>query len=541
MSKSKERSGKSATRQQQIASGPGETASTRPVPSPPVKPRPAGQRLFDMPFSAQVPSPVRPDLGLASLVARAGHNAGYDIDLTLLDAADHRLIRTGVLLAHRVLDGRGEWYLGAPDWVPLLPKELIVPMGQGELPDDLAELVRPFRRGAPLSPVAALRCERREFSLRNGNGQSVALLRDDKVTVRRNGLTTARYREVMLTPVGPGVDDAQAEWLGQCLAAAGGTEIERFPRLVRRLGAPATGPSDLPAPADLAGGTFGQFLTQLLGAGARDLISGDLAVSAGVPGADERLVDSVAILRRRLEGLRPVLGADWVDDVVEDLDWLIAPVAAVDPPLVASRPGRSGWPGATSSDDRAALGGPGGTDLGAGTGNGSPSALPSGYRAQLHSLRYLSLLERLVAAARAPRTGADAAQPAVEGVENLYATALNRFVRAADRLAVEGTAQTWATARTAAEGLSRAAVIRTLVAREQTDRDLARLSPALDLLESAYAVDQQAAAVLDRIDELTPTEAFETGRRFERDRESGRAVRSEFLTRWAKTRRKLGR
>ena len=508
----------------------GRPAEERAGANPP-KPRPVGQRLFDMPFSAQVPSPVRPELGLASLVARAGHNAGYDIDLTLLDAADHRLIRTGVLLAHRVLDGRGEWYLGAPDWVPLLPKELIVPMGQGELPDDLADLVRPFRRGAPLSPVAALRCERREFSLRNAEGRSVALLRDDKVTVRRNGLTTARYREVMLTPVGPGLDDPQAEWLGQCLAAAGGTEIDRFPRLVRRLGAPATGPSDLPAPAELSGGTFGQFLSQLLGAGARDLISGDLAIGAGAAGAGTRWVDSVGILRRRLEGLRPVLGADWVDEVVEDLDWLVSPV---EPPLVTAPARRSVWPGA--SDDRAALGGPGS----AVDASGQPPA-PDGYRARLHSLRYLSLLERLVAAARAPRTGADAAQPAVEGVEALYGAALTRFARAADRLAVEGTAQTWATARSAAQNLSRAAVIRALVAREQTDRDTSRLSPVVDLLERAYTVDQEAAAVLDRIEELTPAEAFETGRRFERDRESGRTVRSEFLTRWAKTRRKLDR
>ena len=536
MSKSKERSAKTTAKKRRGGPVPGETPSA-------VKPRPAGQRLFDMPFSSQVPSPVRPDLGLASLVARAGHNAGYEIDLTLLDAADHRLIRTGVLLAHRVLDGRGEWYLGAPDWVPLLPKELIVPMGQGELPDTLAELVRPFRRGAPLSPVAALRCERREFALRDADGRSVALLRDDRVTVRRNGLTTARYREVMATPVGPGLDEAQAEWLGQCLAAAGGTEIDRFPRLVRRLGAPATGPSDLPAPAGLASGTFGQFLTQLLGAGARDVISADLAIGAGVPDAEDRLVDSVGILRRRLEGLRQVLGADWVDEVVEDLDWLVAPV---EPPLVTAPTARSGWPGSSSgvvgsgsaaaADDLAALGGPGTVVAG-----NRSDAVPDGPRARLHSLRYLSLLERLVAAARAPRTGADAAQPAAEGVESLYNTAMTRFVRAADRLAVEGTAQTWATARAAAEQLSRAAVIRSLVALEKTDQDLARLSPVVDLLEQAYAVDREAAAVLEGIDALTPAEAFETGRRFERDRESGRTVRSEFLTRWAKTRRKLGR
>ena len=357
MSKTKGRRGKSATKARRLDAEPG-PAVEKPAGQAPAATRPAGQRLFDMPYSSQVPSPVRPDLGLASLVARAGHNAGYDIDLTLLDAADHRLIRTGLLLAHRVLDGRGEWYLGAPDWVPLLPKELIIPMGQGELPDDLAELVRPFRRGAPLSPVAALRCERREFALRNGGGQTVALLRDDKVTVRRNGLTTARYREVMLTPVGPGLDAAQAEWLGQCLGAAGGTEIERFPRLVRRLGAPATGPSDLPAPAKLTDGTFGQFLTQLLGAGVRDLIGGDLALTAGAPGAADRLIESAGILRSRLEGLRPVLGTDWVDDVVDDLDWL---VASGDGPARRGVERRArAWPGASSdSDDRAALGGPG--------------------------------------------------------------------------------------------------------------------------------------------------------------------------------------
>lgn len=486
-----------------------------------------------MPYSSQVPSPVRPDLGLASLVARAGHNAGYDIDLTLLDAADHRLIRTGLLLAHRVLDGRGEWYLGAPDWVPLLPKELIIPMGQGELPDDLAELVRPFRRGAPLSPVAALRCERREFALRNGDGQTVALLRDDKVTVRRNGLTTARYREVMLTPIGPGLDAAQAEWLGQCLAAAGGTEIERFPRLVRRLGAPATGPSDLPSPATLADGTFGQFLTQLLGAGVRDLISGDLALTAGASGAADRLIESAGILRSRLDGLRPVLGTDWVDDVVDDLDWLVGPVAV---PLVSGSAASSRWPGAApESDDRAALGGPGTYVETTGQ-----QAAPDGYRARLRSLRYLSLLERLVAAARAPKTGADATQPAVEGVEALYAVATARFVRAADRLAVGGTAQTWTAAWAAAQDLSRSAVIRELVDREQTAADLERLRPAFALLERAHLADRGAASTLEGVDELAPAAAFEAGRQFERDQETSRTVRADFVTRWPKTRRKLG-
>jgi hypothetical protein len=88
-------------------------------------PNPPGQRYYDMPYSAAAPRMINPDLGLHHLVARAGHNAAYEISVTLLDAPDHRLIRSGVLLAHRVLDGRGEWYITAPDWQPLLPKDRI--------------------------------------------------------------------------------------------------------------------------------------------------------------------------------------------------------------------------------------------------------------------------------------------------------------------------------------------------------------------------------------------------------------------------------
>lgn len=541
MSKSKRRETKPARKSVPPVEGPPAAATaTILTHQPPAPSRPPGQRLYDMPYSAHVPSPVRPDLGLASLVARAGHNAGYDIDLTLLDAADHRLIRTGVLLAHRVLDGRGEWYLGAPDWVPLLPKELIVPMGQAELPDALAEMVRPFRRGATFSPVAALRCERREFSLRDADARTVALLRDDKVTVRRNGLTTARYREVMLTPVGPGVDETQTAWLAQCFAAAGATEVERFPRLVRRLGAPATGPSDLPAPAPLAAGTFGQFLTQLLGAGVRDLIAADLAVTGGEVGAEERLVESAGILRDRLAGLRDVLDPDWVDDAIDDLSWLVAPSAADDLPSSSTWPRRP-----ERSDDLAALGGPStvaetAADSAATvSGNADGSADRLGCRRRLHSQRYLALLDRLVAAARAPKTGDDVGEPAAERVEAVYRLALTRFARAADRLAVDGTAQTWDAAWAAARDLSRTLVIRALVAHDRTRSDRERLAGCFALLEQASAANRTAEKVLAGVDDLTPAEAFDAGRRFERDRDTARTARSELVGRWPKTRRKL--
>ena len=297
-----------------------------PAPATPIQPasghRP-GQRFYDLPYSAAAPRLINPDLGLHNLVARAGHNAAYSIDVTLLDAPDHRLIRSGVLLAHRVLDGRGEWYLTAPDWQPLLPKDRIELMGHADLPDQLADLLRPLRRRATLGPVAALTCDRREFALRDDHGTTLALLRDDKVTVRRGGLTTARYREVMITPVGPGITDEQTAWLDRGFIQAGATYVPKFPRLVTRLGAPATGPTDLPLPEPFdADVPFKKFVSQLLALRLRRIVEADLAIRGGDLTAIGRLADEAARLRDELKGLSPVLDPEWVEDVYDELGWI---------------------------------------------------------------------------------------------------------------------------------------------------------------------------------------------------------------------------
>ena len=83
-------------------------------------------------------------------------------------------------------------------------------------------------------------------------------------------------------------------------------------------------------------------------------------------------------------------------------------------------------------------------------------------------------------------------------------------------------------------------MIRALVDREKTAGDLDRLADGFDLLDRAHRADLDAATIMDGLDGLTPSEAFEAGRRFERDRETARTVRSEFLGRWPKVRRKLG-
>ena len=111
-------------------------------------------------------------------------------------------------------------------------------MGHVDLPEEFADLLRPLRRRATLGPVAALNCDRREFALRDDQGTTMALLRDDKVTVRRGGLTTARYREVMITPIGPGLTDEQVAWLDRAFSQAGATASASISPAGRPAGCP---------------------------------------------------------------------------------------------------------------------------------------------------------------------------------------------------------------------------------------------------------------------------------------------------------------
>ncbi len=515
---------------------------------------PVGQLLFDMPYSGPSPRLINPDLGLHNLVTRAGHNAGYTIDVTLLDAPDHRLIRSGVLLAHRVLDGRGEWYLGAPNWAPLLPEERIEPMGQGDVPQEFADLVRPFRRRATLGPVAALTCERREFALRDDRGTTMALVRDDKVTVRRGGLTTARFREVMLTPTGPGLTSEQAAHLHRQLTGAGGTQTPKFPELVTRLGAPATGMTDFPQ-LDVLGDQqyFAQFVSTLLGTRLREILEADLAIGAGDPSGAVRLRDRAAQLRLELQGLSAVLDPDWTQDLDEELSWLVGEanralesVSRADGALDRA----DGADGALESVGRAdgALQRVGGADrtlrraAGGAERNGqtSPGSTALGaLQARLRGERYLTVLERLVTATRSPKAGDSSSVPTRKVLSGLLDANRSRLLKYASRLSLDASPQSWEGAATAIANLVGVCDVAVHVLPKEAEKLRQRLEPTSELLSEALDHWTKAEEIKDRVAEATPEDAFALGRSYEQQLGQVRVAQDAFLTGWAKTAKKL--
>jgi hypothetical protein len=470
------------------------------------EPTPDGQRLYDVPYSAPAPRMINLDIGLHNLVSRAGHNAGYTIDVTLLDAPDHRLIRSGVLLAHRVLDGRGEWYLGAPQWQPLLPEERVEPMGQSDLPEEFADLTRPFRRRDRTQGGAALSCERSEFALRDDRGTTMALLRDDKVTVRRGGLTTARYREVMITPTGPGLTDEQVAHVGHALSGVGATQVSRFPRLVARLGAPATGPTDFPPPQSLEQDTsFSQFVSHLLATRLHQLLQADLKIRTdGLDGSAE-LVTAATQLRVELRGLSSVIDVAFLSDLDEELEWIV---------------GQAGQEVQRQGD----------------TGDGRP---PGDLKLRLRGERYLTLLDRLVTATRAPQVGNASNLPASEVLGSLLNVSLTALQKASGRLSVDSPPETWRAASAALEQLLQVSGVANHLLPERVELLRHRLGVASQLLAEAAKHDDTAQRSLALAATSPPAEAFSLGRAYEHELAVARTARDAFVRRWAKTAKKL--
>ena len=66
--------------------------------------------LFDLPYTTAPARLDNAEVGLLRPIALVDRSATYAAEVTLLDVADHRLIRSGLELAHRVIEGRGDWY-----------------------------------------------------------------------------------------------------------------------------------------------------------------------------------------------------------------------------------------------------------------------------------------------------------------------------------------------------------------------------------------------------------------------------------------------
>lgn len=426
---------------------------------------------FHVPFTVAAPAMVSDAIGIARI---RQHGPRPVEGITVIDAPDNRLLRSGVVVAHHVSDGRGEWSLSAPTWAPHLPDRCVEPVDASlDLPDEFARLVRPVARGAALGPVANLSVERHEFSLVDAADEPLAVIGDDQVTVRRGGVTTARYREVTITP-GKELTPQQAEFIIDSMESVSATPVDRFPTLQQRLGPPATGLTDFPEPEPvLRGATMEELVVSVFARDLQDLVESVLDLEAGALDDVRPVNAQLALVRRDVRGLAHVLEPAWREAVLDHL----GPVPMRD-----------------RADVLAAA---------------------------------IAVIDALVGAVHAPRLGDASTEPAGE---LLFRRAAKGIYILADRcrgLEADSPDPQWESGLLAAEQLALAAG----VAAALPSRPVAKILRLLDETTAHLRECLAAPEVLD-VDDLTPAEAFQLGRVTERHQQGVSRARESFVRRW---------
>ena len=443
---------------------------------------------IEVPFTSESPVLTSEGLGLPRLLRRPA--ASFVMDVTVIDAADGRLLRDGVVVAHRVVGGIGEWYLSAPRWSPHLPEECTRPLGtSGDLPVELAHRLRPLIRGAVLGPIAALRCTRDEWALRDAEGGVAAVVRDERVTVRHGGVATARYREITITPERRGLTKAQRDFLTAAGLAVNGTVVAQFPTLQERLGAPATGLTNFPVPRPLApDATLEDFVSSVFATHLLAIATTDLArrraESDDVGGVNAQLWE----LGKDLRGLAPVLEPKWREATERLL---------------------GGLPWSTPAE--------------------LEPALPA-------------VLDALVGGARAPRLGDLARRPAAVVLLDRAVHAGRILKERCGALTVEAPGEQWAAARLAAEQLVVAARVVSPLAPELLGKVLVGVE---DVVTALRACESDASVAPPELGGMSAEQAFLLGAELERKRALAVARRADFIERWPGTvkraRKRLGK
>lgn len=278
---------------------------------------------FEMPYQVDTPSLADADAGIDRVVLR-GRPDQRILTLTLFDTDDERLSRAGVMLVRKVDDQGRTCILRAPEWQPWLPAEIVEPPDAGaELPKDLVELLRPFQRRATIGPVADVSIERAVYVLLDPDGIEIGQVLDDRVTVRRGGLTVGRHREVTLVP-GEQMTGPQRNLVAERLGQAGGVRVAGFPDLIDRLAGLAQPMSMTAKPPAAEDQGLVDFLEWLFTSRLLNLWRADLQVRKGEVADTALLTGELADLGDLLRGLEGLIDPAWAGELLWQVERLMS-------------------------------------------------------------------------------------------------------------------------------------------------------------------------------------------------------------------------
>jgi len=488
---------------------------------------------------------VHPGYRLPEIVGHAEGVAAMDTPVVqelraiYWDTSDLRLAREGITLRHRSGEGdKDGWHLklpvheaGVPDAGTGTREELHARGADDEVPEQLRSLVAVHLRSAVLGPVATLVTTRSTYTLRDGDGNPVAELADDLVSVLNQGHVAAKFREIEVEDAGGGIAVLQS--VGDVLRAAGAVGGEFVPKVVRALGPRATGepdppqpePVDLDDPARLA-------IVAILRRYVRAFMAQDPAVRRDRPDSIHQMRVAARRLRSALKTFGPLVDDVWAKSLREELKWVADSLgAARDNEVLLARLTRDIdelSPEVVLGTVRARIE----SELGGDLVRARTAAVET-----LDTERYLALVDRLVDAAWDPMTTGLAEEATARALPECIGSAWKRLARDAARVRRPGaTDDDWHEARIAAKQVRYACE----AAAPFFGKPAKALAVRAEEVQEVLGEHQDAAvasAVLLRLATAPRPNAgnFTLGLLYARQRDAMSAAQSRFAGVWAET------
>jgi CHAD domain-containing protein len=356
------------------------------------------------------------------------------LETVYYDTPDLRLARWGVSLRHRAGEG---WTLklppataaGSPEGALLERDELVFQGGAKKPPQAAVDVVRAYVRKAELVPVARLSTVRRRVRLVDAAGARVAEVVDDEVSVRDGRRVAARFREIEVEVMGqPNGANGIVDPIVLRLRGAGAGAPDPTPKHIRALGPRAMEPPEVAALPVQADSPAKDVIKHAFAESIASLLRHDpLVRTSGDPEAVHQARVATRKLRSHLRTFGPLLDPEWTEPLRSELGWLAMGLGAVRDREVLLERLHERAKTLPPSDLRSA---------------GSLlhileeeiDTLRTKLMAELSSLRYIDLLDRLVIAAHAPATLPEADEPASKVLPPLAAGPWRRLRSAVKQL-----------------------------------------------------------------------------------------------------------
>ena len=270
-----------------------------------------------------------PDLAGVQGVTSTAPAEEHLLEAMYVDTPDLRLRSAGITLRHRTGGTDAGWHLKLPAGADR--EEIRVQSDAGDVPAELASLVRVHVRGRDLVPVASLSTRRVVQRLLGPDGAPLAEFADDTVHGRPlpDGAELL-WREWEVELLGGGrtlLDAVQVQ-----LLAAGAAPSSSSSKLGRVLSRPQAVDGEQPWWADggRRGGrrTAGATVQAHLAGQVAELVARDPQVRRDLPDALHRMRVATRRLRSALTTFGPLLNRELTDPLRDELRWLAAVLGA---------------------------------------------------------------------------------------------------------------------------------------------------------------------------------------------------------------------